>query len=161
MNRFFSCLIVFFVMTVAYAQQEKVYQKNTNERGELESKGWILNGEKSGYWYTYHSNQQVASKGHYGNGRKEKYWYFYAPSGMLLKEGHYKLGNMEAWWVFYAKSGQVECKIQYRNNAKNGYCLRYENDKIVKIEKFEADTKIGEWDNLKEFESENNLKDLL
>lgn len=153
-------LFLFFTLSIT-AQTSKFYQKNMDVSGRIVSEGWMLNGEKSKYWYTYHKDNSVASKGHFEAGLKEKYWYFYRTNGNLEKEGHFANDLMTDWWVFYDIAGSLICKIQYKSGKKEGYCLQYNSNKIVKIEKFSSDVKVGEWDNLESFQKENDLKDLL
>jgi len=54
----------------------------------------------------------------------------------------------------------INHKCQLKNNQKNGYCLRYQNKKIVKAEKYKAGKKIKEWTDLKSFKKDNKLSDL-
>lgn len=156
----FRILFLFFTLSIS-AQTSKVYQKNKDIAGRLVSEGWIIDGKKSKYWITYYKDNSVASKGHFQQGLKEKYWYFYRTNGNLEKEGHYAKGLMSDWWVFYDVSENMICKIQFKAGKKEGYCLQYSSGKIVKIEKFKADIKVGEWDDLDSFQKENDLKDLM
>ena len=78
----------------------------------------------------------------------------------MEKEGHFIHGKKVNWWVFYTKDGTLNYKCQFKNNQKNGYCLIYLKDKIVRIEKYNADKKINEWKDIKSFKKENNLSDL-
>ena len=47
-----------------------------------------------------------------------------------------------------------------KNNKKNGYCLRYNQQKLVKAEKYQQGKKIKEWTDLASFKKENSLFDL-
>ena len=154
-------ILFFFLSFSVLAQSDKIYEKNMGDNNILSSEGWLLDGLKFDYWYTYHRNSNIASEGHYKAGLQEKYWYFYQPNGKLQKQGHYKQGMMSDWWEFYNDKGVVYCKIQYEKDKKQGYCIQYEDDEVVKIEKYNSDIKVGEWDDLKSFELENSLKDLI
>ncbi len=151
--------LIFFLMAI-FVQEEKVYVKNTDALGMLLSEGWMVNGVKTGYWYSYHENGRIASKGHYSNDEYDKYWYFYSSEEKLLKEGHYEGGQKNKWWVFYNSDGTIAHKVQYKNNLKEGYCFQYENKKITKIEKYKADSKTEEWTDIQSFEKDNSWRDL-
>lgn len=158
----YKTIVIFFIFTsILFAQTGKKYQKVKGENGKVLSEGWEINGVKKAYWYLYHSNGKVASKGHFKTGLKEKYWYFYRTNGQLKKEGHFSLGLMSGWWIFYDEKSTVVSKIQHEEDKKEGYCIQYKKGKIIKIEKYQADVKMGEWKDLKSFELENDLKDLL
>ena len=157
MLRFIFC----FISITAIAQTEKNYQKLKDQQGRIQSEGWMLNGLKTDYWINYFPNEFIASKGHFKAGVKEKYWYFYQVNHNLKKEGHFSLGQMSGWWIFYDNKGALSYKCQYIKNRKEGYCIWYKKKKIIKIEKYKAGVKIGEWKDLKSFELENNIDDLL
>ena len=80
-------VLFFFLSFSILAQSEKTYVKNRGEKNEISSEGWIIDGLKCDYWYTYHMNSNVASEGHYKAGLQEKYWYFYQANGKLEKKG--------------------------------------------------------------------------
>lgn len=151
---------LFFLTLTAFAQSEDQYKKHKSDTGQLISEGWVLDGFKNDYWITYFLNGNIASKGHFKTGLKEKYWYFYRENGLLEKEGHFTEDLMSSWWVFYTENGKLDYKVQYKEDKKQGYCIRYKKNKIVKIEKFDSDKKVGEWKDLKSFELENDLQDL-
>jgi antitoxin component YwqK of YwqJK toxin-antitoxin module len=157
----YKTIATFFLFTGMLIAQQKTYHKSYDTNGILEEEGWVKNGLKNEYWITYFPNKIIAAKGHFKAGLKEKYWYFYQPNGALEKEGHFSLGLMSDWWVFYDEKGAVIRKIQYEKDKKKGYCIQYEKGKIIKIEKYLADVSIGEWEDLKSFELENDLKNLL
>ena len=49
----------------------------------------------------------------------------------------------------------MKSKIQFRNNAENGYTLRYGKNKMVKAGKYENNVKTGEWTSLYKFKIDN------
>ena len=49
---------------------------------------------------------------------------------------------------------------QLKNNQKNGYCLLYKKQKLVKAVKFKNGKKIKEWSDFSSFKEENSLNDL-
>ncbi len=62
--------------------------------------------------------------------------------------------------LFYDKKGFLNHKCQLKNNQKNGYCLVYKKNKLVKASKFKEGIKIKEWKDFASFKEENNLNDL-
>ena len=72
----------------------------------------------------------------------------------------FKGGKQNNWWLFYDKDGFVNHKCQLKNNQKNGYCLLYQKNKLVKAYKFKKGKKIKEWNDFSSFKQENNLNDL-
>ncbi len=156
----FRYMFLFLSLPIA-AQSVKVYKKNKIDSGVVTSEGWLFDGVKSDYWYTYNTDQNIYSEGHFKVGLKEKYWYFYQPNKKILKEGHYRNGLMCGWWVFYDNTGSIACKKQYDKDKKQGFCVLYAHGEVFKIEKYRNDIKVGEWTDLKSFELENELNELL
>jgi len=148
----FAFGMVFFS---AYGHNEKMYAKQYYPNGQLKAEGWQFMNTKTDYWIFYHPNGSVASKGHFNDNRRDGYWYFYAESGELEREGHFIQGSSENWWIFYEIGTQNKTKFQYKNNQKNGFCLRYNKNKLIKAEKYEADNKVGEWTSVRSFKRDN------
>jgi len=124
-------LLLFFV-----ANTTKKYHKAYYKNGKLKEKGWIVNQNKTGYWFFYYKNGQLQSEGHFEENLKNK------------------------WWIFYNQSGQVTHKCQLKDNIKNGYCLMYSNNKIKSAQKYKDGKKTKEWFNFNSFKAENNISNL-
>ena len=77
-----------------------------------------------------------------------------------IKEGHFSDGTKHKWWLFYDDMGHVNHKCQLKNNRKNGYCVMYEMEKLVKASKYKEGKKIKEWTDFSSFKKENKLSDL-
>jgi len=155
-----NSLLLLLLLNFFTVFSQKSYLKNYFESGILKEEGWVENGLKQGYWYYYHSNGKIKEQGHYKNDLQEGYWYYFYKSSIKKKEGHFKKGIQNNWWVYYDKEGNVNHKCQLKNNEKNGYCLLYKDNKLVKASKFEGGKKIDEWKDLASFKKENNLNDL-
>lgn len=151
-------ILILCCSTNSFAQ--KTYQKIYYDSGQMKEEGWVLNDEKIDYWKFYFENGNLKEEGRYKRGRKIKYWYFYSKNSTIQKEGHFSKGIKEDWWLFYDKDGNVNHKCQLRNNKKNGYCLVYKEQKIIKASKFKEGKKIKEWTDLSSFRKENNIFDL-
>ena len=134
---------------------EKTYHKTYFPDGQLKAEGWLTNQLKTDFWIYYHPNGKVAAKGHYQEDTMHGYWHFYYAQGQLKKEGHFVWGSIENWWIFYELGSRKKSKFQYKNNQKNGYCLRYVGNKLVLAEKYIADKKVGEWSSVREFKKDN------
>lgn len=150
---------IFLLFAYPLEKQGK-YNKTYYDNGTLKSEGWLLNGSKTGYWKFYHPNGSPAEEGHFQNDEREKYWYFYDERGLPIKEGHFLHGKMSHWWLFYNDQGKISHKCQLKEGVKNGYCLKYLNEKLTSAEKYKNGKKIKEWRNFDRFKSENKLSDL-
>ena len=161
--RFFILTFISFLFSSSVFSQEETqpkYIKNYNEQHILIEEGWMKNGEKMEYWYTYYNDGSIKSKGNYKNDKKHGYWFYYSDLGKVQYEGHYENGNKTKWWITYDTKGVVTFKCQYQDNIKQGYSLCYKNGKLVKSEKYENNTKVDEWTSLWKFKLSNNLEDL-
>ena len=138
----------------------KEYYKEYYSSGQLKSEGWISLNQKSGYWIYYFENGITAQEGHYKAGKKEDYWYFYFENGTVKKEGHYKQGSSVDWWIYYNKLGHIVHKCQLDRGVKNGYCLKYKDQKLRSAERYRNGNKINEWFDFSSFKRDNNLSDL-
>ena len=159
-------LLFFFGMisSMAFANEptlnEKTYSKKYYTNGNIKAEGWIIDSKKDGYWKFYYRNGELQKKGHLSKDKPTNYWYFYRNNGMLESEGHYNKGAKTKWWLFYDTMEKINHKCQLKNNKKNGYCLIYSNDILVKASKFKDGKKIKEWTDLKSFKKENNVSNL-
>ena len=147
-------------LSLLFNVPKKEYQKNYFENGQLESEGWIVNNKKTSYCKFYYENGQTKSAGHYKNDLKTKYWRFYSENGAKVSEGHYIEDKKCNWWLFYDDMEKINHKCQLKNNQKNGYCLMYENEKLVAAVKYSEGKKIKTWTDYRSFRKENSLKDL-
>ncbi len=154
-------LLIIFCLSVTFSVSgQKEYQKNYYDTGQLKEEGWLKKGIKTKYWKFYHPNGAVQKEGSFKDGKPTKYWYFYRENKTKEKEGHYIAGKKSNWWLFYDENEKVNHKCQLKNNQKNGYCLRYEDEKLIRAEKYEEGKKVGEWTDLKSFKKENSVWDL-
>ncbi|MFS4454760.1 toxin-antitoxin system YwqK family antitoxin [Maribacter sp. 2304DJ31-5] len=153
-------LFSFLFVVTAPTNEDKTYQKTYYDNGKLRSEGWVRFNIKTDYWKFYHKNGHISAQGHYAYDKREKYWYFYDENSVRTQEGHYKNGEKINWWLFYDKQGRINHKCQLNKGVKNGYCLKYKNEKLTSAEKYSDGKKIKEWTNFVDFKRENSLSDL-
>lgn len=149
-----SSLLLLLGVQTAFAL-EKHYHKSYFADGQIKAEGWLEDDKKTEFWIYYHNNGKVAAKGHYKADHMHGYWHFYHLSGDIEKEGHFIEGSSENWWIFYELGSLKKSKFQFKNNQKNGYCLRYEGRKLVKAEKYKSDKKVGQWTSVRSFRRDN------
>ncbi|MFV0248315.1 MAG: toxin-antitoxin system YwqK family antitoxin [Tenacibaculum sp.] len=153
-------IIVFFLgMTDALMAQKK-YVKDYYLNGNLKEEGWLDGADKTAYWIYYYKNGVLKKKGHHKNNIPVKYWYFYYKNSKKQKEGHYINGKQSKWWLYYDNKGYINHKCQLKDNKKNGYCLIYDKNQLIKVAKYKSDKKIKEWSSFSSFKKENNFEDL-
>ena len=153
-------LVLLLFMCSLFVSAQKKHHKNYYSNGQIKEEGWVIDGQKNGYWKFYYSNGILTKEGHFKNNKPTKYWYFYRKNKSKEKEGHFKNGQKNNWWLFYSKQGEMNHKCQLKDGKKNGFCFRYHQSKLIKAEKYRKGKKIKEWTNLKSFKKENSLSDL-
>ncbi|NNE76654.1 MAG: hypothetical protein HKN31_06225 [Pricia sp.] len=134
---------------------KKSYTKKYYSNGSLQAEGWVMGTMKMGYWKLYHPNGKLAAKGHFSKNKKDQYWHYYNTLGDIIKEGHYRNDSAEDWWIFYEPENSEKLKIQYRENRRHGYAMRYKKRKLVKVERFDNNEKTGEWTSVIAFKIDN------
>ena len=149
---------IFFIGNVS--SSGKMYHKEYHNNGKIKSEGWLSGKNKVDYWKFYHMNGKKFQQGHFKNGQRIGYWHFYHENGKLEMEGHYKNNKKANWWLFYNQSGKIIHKCQLHDGIKNGYCLKYKNEKLASAEKYKNGQKIKEWFSFRSFKKENKLSDL-
>jgi antitoxin component YwqK of YwqJK toxin-antitoxin module len=154
-------ILVAFMLTLGLTEPiNRTYHRTYHDNGKLASEGWLRFNVKDGYWKFYHDNGRISQEGHFAYGKRNNYWYFYNKNRVRTKEGHYEKGEQVNWWLFYDIKGRVNHKCQLNMGVKDGYCLKYENKKLISAEKYSNGEKIKEWTNFGSFRKENSLSDL-
>ena len=155
-------LIVFIFLSIISftSSASREYARSYYSDGTIKSEGWLQDNKKVDFWTFYYSNGKVKEKGHYTQNLRTKYWHFYNENGIVKSEGHYVAGKRNNWWSFYNTTGHLIHKCQLQNGIKNGYCLHYKSNEIVKASKYSQGKKQEEWTDYSLFTRENNLLDL-
>ena len=157
---FFFGMVSSIVFANDQSLSEKTYYKEYYASGNMKAEGWIIDSMKDEYWKFYYPNGQLEKEGHFYKDKRTKYWHFYLDNGILESEGHYENDTKTKWWSYYVSEEKLSHKCQLKNGKKNGYCLTYNNDKIVKAAKFKNGIKIKEWTDYKSFKKDNKMSDL-
>ncbi|WP_281541377.1 toxin-antitoxin system YwqK family antitoxin [Maribacter aestuarii] len=158
--KFVLLFALFLLLGFTVVSEEKTYDKTFYDNGKLKSEGWLRYNVKTDYWKYYHENGKISSQGSYVYGKEDGYWYFYDKNRIRTKEGHYEEGEQINWWLYYDAKGQIKHKCQLDMGIKNGYCLKYEDEKLISAEKYSNGEKIKEWTNFGAFRKENSVSDL-
>ncbi|WP_196890766.1 toxin-antitoxin system YwqK family antitoxin [Aureivirga marina] len=140
--------------------QKNNYWKSYFQNGKLKEEGRYVQNKKDLYWLYYFENGTIKERGFYKNNLREQFWVFFHQNKTKKEEGHYLNGLKTKWWVFYNSVGEVQKKCQFVDDKCSGYCLVYENEKLVKAEKYVNDKKVNEWTSYSSFRKENKLSDL-
>ncbi len=149
-------LIFFFVsLHLLFIAEPNRYHKEYHDNGHIKAEGWFMGEQKIKYWKFYHNNGKLMSEGHYANNLRTNYWYFYNTQGNLVREGHYEDGKAQKWWIFYDIARQETRKAQYIDNVREGFCLVYKKNKLIKVEKYIANELKGEWTSVAAFRRDN------
>ncbi len=143
-----------FILLCAAANAQLQYKKEYNASNTLLSEGWVENGIRVKYWKFYTAQGKLKEAGHFAAGKRAGYWYFYNENGTKTAEGSFANDEKTNWWKFYV-NGKKESAVQYSNNLRNGYCLRYSNGDVYKCEKYKNDSKISEWTDMASFMRDN------
>lgn len=145
-------LIFIFIVLVS---TNKEYVKNYYDNSHLKSEGWLINNQKTDYWYYYNNNGKKKAEGHYQLNQKEDYWFFYDENEAVIEQGHYQLGEKNGWWKMYRGDTLVE--IKYKDSKKVGLAILKLNSKIIKAEYYKNNMKTDEWVTLADFKKEYPL----
>ena len=145
---------------ISFGFMTKEYHREYHDNGMVKAEGWKLGDRKEDFWKFFYSDGTLMEQGHYKGNQRVGYWYFYTPEGQLQMEGHYEHGKMVMWWLFYDEHGKINHKCQLHHGIKNGYCLKYKNEKLTSAQKYSNGKKIKEWYDFRSFRKENKLSDL-
>ena len=152
---FVLLLTLVFSNSLRATNGAKKYVREFYQNGQLKAEGWQQMQAKTDYWIFYRADGSVSSKGHYKQNKRHGYWHFYHSDGTVEKEGHFIANRAEDWWIFYEIGNANKSKFQFKNNLKDGICLRYKNNRLIKAERYEKGRKMGEWTSVRKFRKDN------
>ena len=108
------------------------------------------------YSKAYYSNGKLQSEGWLNKNDKVNYWFYYYEIGTKKEEGHYLKNQKVKWWIFYNSEQEIIRKTEYKNDKLDGLSILYKKGNIIKAEKYKMGIKIKEWDNLLDYQKDNN-----
>ncbi len=155
-----NLLFILFICISTSLLSQKRYVKTYYSDNILMEEGWKQNENKIAFWTFYHKNGNIKKQGHFNNNQATKYWYFYRKDGTIEKEGHFLNGKQNNWWIFYDRNGEIKKKCQLKDNIKDGYCLLYQKQKLVKALQFSNNKQVKEWTDFSSFKRDNDLNAL-
>jgi antitoxin component YwqK of YwqJK toxin-antitoxin module len=99
------CLIC--IACISFGQADTVYKKFKYPNGTISSEGYLVNGKPEGKWISYY------------------------PTGVKKSVCIRKNNLLDRTWIFFNEVGNLEKKIDYLRNKRNGYSITYQfNDRI-------------------------------
>ena len=110
----------------------------------LFSVGQFVDSSKESYKAYFYEDGKISSEGTLRNGKPDAYWITYYPNGLRKSEGNRKNFLLDSTWLFYKENGNIQYKINYLENKKNGVYQHFdENCLLVKEEVFNDDVISG------------------
>jgi antitoxin component YwqK of YwqJK toxin-antitoxin module len=125
-------LFILGLIMVFGTAEMKQYSKNYYINGNLQSEGWMIQNQKTDYWFYYFENGNKKEEGHFVNNKKTK------------------------WWVYYNSEKEIIKKTEYKNDFANGLSIVYKAGKVVKAEKYNMGVKTKEWNSLSAYQNDKN-----
>ena len=122
MKNFSVFLILFFLSTALFAQQEV---------------------DLNGYNIFYYENGEKSSEGNMKDGKPDGYWKTYFENGNIKSEGNRKNFELDSIWTFYNDTAKVVLQISYLEGKKNGLRITYHEKERIE-ENFVDDLKQGQ-----------------
>ena len=116
--------------------------------GKLYSKGNYINGEREGYWETYHSNGQLEGKGNYVNNKKDGMWEYYWSNGNLWEKSSFIDGKLDGVAEYYNLNGSLNRRELFKNGKLAKDIPLTESKKLFIPRKLsQDDSRYSEWNN--------------
>jgi len=107
-----------------------------NENGEIVEEGYILNGKKSGTWYTFHGKteaERIKTISNYVNGIKNGPFMEFNDRGQVVLQCFYTNDQFDGTWTKYRFGSRKEKEATYKMGVMNGmYREFHSNGKLMK-----------------------------
>lgn len=146
-----------------YTQKEGIFYINNNPQSYIESKGYLLNGQKTGHWIFYNFKSEVIGEGEFRNDKETGFWKKTDWMGNI-GEGEMVDGFQTGQWKIIDRFWKSPSYGEMKLGKKVGVWKSYhnKNKKLAEEGEYVDDKKVGVWyhyhDNgAKEFEE--NYKD--
>ncbi|MDY0314324.1 MAG: hypothetical protein RBR32_04535 [Bacteroidales bacterium] len=99
-------------------EEQKVYEKQYYDNGNLFMEGLLVNDLREGEWIAYYENGVVWSTGFYENGLKQGKSNVFYENGKLRYTKSYKNDLADGVWYFYDDKGNLIGEDNYENGEK-------------------------------------------
>lgn len=78
----------------------------------------------------YYADGTISSQGFFMNGKPEGYWKTFYTSGIIKSEGNRVNSVLDGKWIFYDINADTTEIINYRNQVKNGWNIKFDSNKV-------------------------------
>ena len=78
----------------------------------------------------YYADGTISSQGYFLNGKPEAYWKTYYTTGIIKSEGNRVNSVLDGKWIFYDINSDTTEIINYRNQVKNGWNIKFDSNKV-------------------------------
>ncbi len=100
----------------------------------------FVDSTQENYKAFYYEDGKISSEGILRDGKPDGYWITYFLNGLRKSEGNRKNFLLDSTWKFYKENGNIEYKINYLENKKNGVYQQFnDNCLLIKQEHFKND----------------------
>ncbi len=130
--------VVAYAVTYAPLQQVEQYVRIgrfVQDTSRIAVRLYYKHGKPCGTYRAYYPDGRPLIFAVYGWGRLEGDWTEYAPDGRITVKGQYSDGLRDGTWAF-REQGIVG---HYSDGKKNGKWKYYENDRLVRVERYRKD----------------------
>ncbi len=145
---------LFLVIALSSFSIGKVFVSESFPSGQKSAEGWMIGVKKMDYWYYFHKNGLIKSKGNYTDNLKNGYWFYYNSNGQIDKEGHFINDISSKWWIYH-KTNNIKEKCLFQKDGITRFCLVYNNDKLIKANKYRNDVFLNQWTSISSFKRDN------
>lgn len=102
--------------------------------------GQFIDSTQKNYKAYYYENGIMSSEGTLVNEKPDGYWITYYPNQLRKSEGNRKNFLLDSTWKFYNSNGNIQNKINYLEDKKNGAYQHFDqNCLLIKEEIFKDD----------------------
>ena len=85
-----------------------IFQEHEKPSKDIQKTNNYKDGNKDGYWESFHDNGKLSEKGNYKDGLRVGIWESYHDNGQLWVRGKYtKDGTRDASWEYFDKNGKI------------------------------------------------------
>ncbi len=90
------------------------------DNGKRELDGFLLNGQRDGWWTEYTEEGQKSSAGAYKSGAEDGWWTYWHENGQVQSQGNYRKGSTIGEWKSFFENGKPDSQGIYKDGLMNG-----------------------------------------